>query len=291
MTTPPHPRLSVLTRCLLTGVAAIGAPTLVGAASTAPLTNPVALVCIPSTAHEPVENPRRQLGAQPAAHGPTANAPPRVHAQSASHEATSAAPACETHTVDGPTAGSAVSLATRSAVSWPRSRAGPIPEPSSPHAQPAAPRAGPTTPTEPVPHGQFGWPLAPPHPVVRAFEAPESPYGPGHRGVDLAGPTGAPVLSAGAGVVVFAGQLAGRGVVSVDHPNGLRTTYEPIAPTVKAGQHVAAGAVLGHLRPGHPGCPEACLHWGVRRHENEYLDPLSLVAAGRVRLLPWEGGR
>lgn len=148
-----------------------------------------------------------------------------------------------------------------------------------PTATPEQPRAGPAD--------RFAWPLAPPHLVVRPFDAPSSPYGPGHRGVDLGGPEGAPVLSAGAGVVVFAGPLAGRGVVSVDHPNGLRTTYEPLAPAVKPGVRVPAGAVLGHLRPGHAGCPGACLHWGVRRG-SEYLDPLSLVSTGRVRLLPWE---
>ncbi len=121
-------------------------------------------------------------------------------------------------------------------------------------------RNSPATPSPPK--GRFGWPLAPPHPVVRPFEAPSSPYGPGHRGVDLGGPVGAPVLAAAPGVVVFAGPLAGRGVVSVDPPNGLRTTYEPVTPSVTAGRRVAAGAVLGHLRPGHVGCPAACLHWG-----------------------------
>ena len=134
---------------------------------------------------------------------------------------------------------------------------------------------------------RFGWPLAPPHPVVRPFDAPQSPYGPGHRGVDLGGAAGAPVLSAAAGVVVFAGLLVGRGVVSVDHPNGLRTTYEPLAPAVRAGQKVAAGVVLGHLRAGHAGCPGACLHWGVRRGK-EYLDPFAFVATGHIRLKPWE---
>jgi murein DD-endopeptidase MepM/ murein hydrolase activator NlpD len=142
------------------------------------------------------------------------------------------------------------------------------------------PRAGPVI-------TRFGWPLAPPHPVVRRFEAPATPYGPGHRGVDLGAAMGAPVLAAGPGVVVFAGPVAGRGVVSVDHPNGLRTTYEPIAPAVRAGRRVNTGAVLGRLRPGHAGCPGACLHWGVRRGA-EYLDPLSLLATGHVRLLPWE---
>jgi murein DD-endopeptidase MepM/ murein hydrolase activator NlpD len=147
-------------------------------------------------------------------------------------------------------------------------------------AGPELPRAGPA----PV---RFAWPLAPPHPVVRPFDAPATPYGPGHRGVDLGAPAGAPVLSAGPGVVVFAGQLANRGVVSVDHPNGLRTTYEPLAPAVRAGGKVTEGTVLGRLRPGHAGCPGACLHWGVRRGD-EYLDPVAFVATGHVRLKPWK---
>ncbi|KOV84376.1 hypothetical protein ADL03_17825, partial [Nocardia sp. NRRL S-836] len=39
------------------------------------------------------------------------------------------------------------------------------------------------------PTTRYSWPLPPPHPVVRAFLAPTSPFGPGHRGVDLAAPT------------------------------------------------------------------------------------------------------
>jgi murein DD-endopeptidase MepM/ murein hydrolase activator NlpD len=156
---------------------------------------------------------------------------------------------------------------------------------SSGSALPASAAASAAVPARPG--GAFGWPLAPPHPVLRPFEAPSTPYGPGHRGVDLGGTPGEPALAAGAGVVVFAGQLAGRGVVSVDHPGGLRTTYEPLIPAVTAGQRVAAGTPLGQLVAGHPECPAAaCLHWGVRRG-TEYLDPLALVSSGRVRLLPW----
>ena len=94
------------------------------------------------------------------------------------------------------------------------------------------------------------------------------------------------MLAAGDGVVVFAGMVAGRPVVSVDHPGGLRTTYEPVDPAVGAGQAVARGSPLGTLLSGHAGCPAAaCLHWGLRRGE-EYLDPLLLVEPPRVRLLP-----
>jgi murein DD-endopeptidase MepM/ murein hydrolase activator NlpD len=138
----------------------------------------------------------------------------------------------------------------------------------------------------PAPAGSFRWPLDGPPRVVRRFDPPPRPWLPGHRGVDLAAQAGVPVRAAGAGTVYFAGQVAGRGVVSVDHPGGLRTTYEPLEPTVRAGQAVAAGDQIGTLAAGHPGCSvAACLHWGLRRGE-EYLDPLALLGLGRVRLLP-----
>jgi hypothetical protein len=125
--------------------------------------------------------------------------------------------------------------------------------------------------------------------VERGFDPPATPYGPGHRGVDLAAAPGTAVLAAGPGVVAYAGLLAGRGVVSIQHANGLRTTYEPVAATVHAGAVVAAAAVIGHLVAGHPGCARtACLHWGLRRGDT-YLDPLLLLRAGPVRLLPRTG--
>jgi hypothetical protein len=104
--------------------------------------------------------------------------------------------------------------------------------------------------------------------------------------VDLAAAPGSTVLAAGSGVVAFAGVLAGRGVLSIVHANGLRTTYEPLQPTVAVGARVAAGAVVGRLAAGHPGCPEpSCLHFGLRRGA-EYLDPLDLFRHGPIRLLP-----
>jgi murein DD-endopeptidase MepM/ murein hydrolase activator NlpD len=55
---------------------------------------------------------------------------------------------------------------------------------------------------------------------------------------------------------------------------------------VRAGDKVAAGDAIGRLSSGHPGCPvSACLHWGLRRGD-VYLDPLTLLGLGQVRLLP-----
>ncbi len=129
------------------------------------------------------------------------------------------------------------------------------------------------------------WPLQPEPVVVHAFDPPDSPYGSGHRGVDLLGTTGQPVHAALPGTVTFAGSLAGRGVVVVDHGT-TRTTYEPVAATVAVGTPVAAGAQIGALEQAGSHCfPRACLHWGWIEGET-YLDPLRLVGAGPVRLLP-----
>jgi murein DD-endopeptidase MepM/ murein hydrolase activator NlpD len=142
---------------------------------------------------------------------------------------------------------------------------------------------------------RFAWPLAPPHRVVRAFEPPATEYAAGHRGVDLAAPPGTAVLAAGDAVVLHAGPVADRTVVSLLHAGGLRTTYEPVGPTVRRGQHVRRGAPIGTLHPGHESCPvEACLHWGALRstppRSRTYLDPLRLLANGRSRLLPRRDG-
>ncbi|WP_433558589.1 M23 family metallopeptidase [Pseudonocardia xinjiangensis] len=139
----------------------------------------------------------------------------------------------------------------------------------------------------PAPGARYAWPLLPAPAVVTPYRAPAHPYGPGHRGVDLVGAPGQPVLAARAGTVVFAGPVAGREIVSVQHDDGLRTTYEPVGPMVAAGAVVRAGEVIGLLRPGHAGCPaQACLHWGLRRDRTDYLDPLVLLRPPRVRLLP-----
>jgi murein DD-endopeptidase MepM/ murein hydrolase activator NlpD len=125
--------------------------------------------------------------------------------------------------------------------------------------------------------------------LLTRFDPPPEPWLAGHRGVDLAAGPDLPVIAAGAGTVVFADDLAGRGVVSIVHDNGLRTTYEPVEPLVAAGETVAAGQTIGHLQPGHASCPgRACLHLGLKRGPL-YLDPMLLFGEGTVRLLPRPG--
>ncbi|MFD6141957.1 peptidoglycan DD-metalloendopeptidase family protein [Promicromonospora sp. NPDC060271] len=134
----------------------------------------------------------------------------------------------------------------------------------------------------------------PPSGVVRPFDAPDHEWGAGHRGVDLVAPEGSGVRSPGPGVVTFAGQVARRGVVVVTHPDGLRTSLEPVAASVPVGTAVAAGAAIGvvessradggNTTPNHC-APRSCVHWGVRRAER-YIDPLSLLNRPQIVLLP-----
>ncbi|HEX6337798.1 MAG TPA: peptidoglycan DD-metalloendopeptidase family protein [Jiangellaceae bacterium] len=135
--------------------------------------------------------------------------------------------------------------------------------------------------------GPWTWPLGHAEAaIVHAFDPPDEPWRPGHRGVDLAGTEGSAVYAAGTGVVTYAGLVAGVGVVTVTHGE-LRTTYQPVAAAVGVGQHVEAGQKIGTLDVTSSHCaPSACLHWGLLRGD-VYLDPTSLITpAGRPRLLP-----
>lgn len=168
-------------------------------------------------------------------------------------------------------------------------------EPSDAAPSGAVPGAATATGTErsaPLAGPPFDWPLRPRPVVVRRFDNPEHDWLPGHRGVDLGAAPGSPVLAAGDGIVVFAGTVAGRPVVSLRHEGGLRTTYEPVEPGVTAGARVARGSPIGTLATGHEGCPApACLHWGARldptiRNRPQYVDPLGLLRLAPLRLKP-----
>ena len=118
-----------------------------------------------------------------------------------------------------------------------------------------------------------------PGPVLRGFDPPAQDWLPGHRGVDLAAPVGSGVRAAASGRVSVAQVIAGRGVVTIVHGE-LRTTYEPVRASVRVGQRVDAGDLIGTVQSGH--CAAGCLHFGLKRGD-EYLDPLG---GSGVRLLP-----
>jgi murein DD-endopeptidase MepM/ murein hydrolase activator NlpD len=136
----------------------------------------------------------------------------------------------------------------------------------------------------------YALPLTGPLQVALPFRAPTSRYGAGHRGVDLVATPRATVRAAAAGVVSFAGPVAGRGVVVIAHADGISTEYEPLSVAVRSGQPVARGEAIGELSGNHLHCGDAaCLHWGAWRDTalRGYFDPLSLLGPlGPLRLVP-----
>lgn len=113
--------------------------------------------------------------------------------------------------------------------------------------------------------------------VLAPFVAPAEPWGPGHRGIDLAADTDQPVASLTSGIVGFTGAVAGKPVVTVLLPDGRRVTYEPVVTDRPPGGVVRAGDLIGVVAPrgGHCGGEAGCLHIGLI-DGTRYLDPLVL---------------
>lgn len=118
--------------------------------------------------------------------------------------------------------------------------------------------------------------------VADPFHLDHGPYGPGNRGLEYATLRGDVVRAIGAGKVAFAGPVAGRLVVSVEHPDGLRSMLTGLVRIeVATGDLVARGTPVGVAGPG--------LHLGVRRG-GRYLDPSTLLRrSGRAVLVSPEG--
>jgi murein DD-endopeptidase MepM/ murein hydrolase activator NlpD len=135
------------------------------------------------------------------------------------------------------------------------------------------------------PTASWEWPIEPPVRLVEPFRAPPTPYSAGHRGIDLAAPPDAVVRAAADGVVAFVGPVAGRGVLSIDHGDGVVSAIEPVAASVAVGDRVLAGQSVA-VTTGGGHCDGRCVHFGVRVH-GEYVSPLLFLGGlPRAVLLP-----
>ena len=129
------------------------------------------------------------------------------------------------------------------------------------------------------------WPVPAPIRVVSPFRAPPTPYKAGHRGIDLLVEPAATIMAAAPGTVSFAGMVAGRGVIAIDHGDGIVSAIEPVESSVAQGDVVSAGDVIGTATQGGH-CTGDCVHFGVRVH-GEYVSPfLFLGGLPRAVLLP-----
>ncbi|TQL47624.1 peptidase M23-like protein [Homoserinimonas aerilata] len=138
-------------------------------------------------------------------------------------------------------------------------------------------------------HERWLWPVDKPHPVLRAYLAPATPYSAGHRGIDIGVASGAEPAQLRAptdGIVHFAGVVVDRPVLSIRHAGGLVASYEPVVTELVAGDTVQRGDLLGELAGPVTHCDRPCLHFGVRLH-GDYVSPLLyLEGIPRSVLLP-----
>ena len=145
--------------------------------------------------------------------------------------------------------------------------------------------------------------------VIRPFEKPAQRWSAGHRGVDLAVPENdRRVYAPAPGKVVFSGTVVNRKVLVIAHPDGRRSTFEPMDETLPVGTTVTAGDVIGTVADAAGGngeqsyrrCSAPCLYWGVRQggarrdgsgKTAEYINPMSLLGSKEPSiLLPVPGG-
>ena len=139
--------------------------------------------------------------------------------------------------------------------------------------------------------GTWLWPVS--GPVVHSFDPPDSPFGSGHRGIDIAAPEGTVAVAPAAGVVAFAGPIAGNLFLTLDHGGGLTSTFSWVSSLlVRRGDAVNAGQAVVLTGWAHPGSAVATLHFGVRL-DRVYQDPMQYLSpmdvSGLIRLAPWEG--
>jgi murein DD-endopeptidase MepM/ murein hydrolase activator NlpD len=134
----------------------------------------------------------------------------------------------------------------------------------------------------------WAWPVT--GPVIRAFDPPDSPFGAGHRGIDVAVPQGTVVAAAAPGTVSFAGPVGGNLFLTLDHGGGWESTFSWVsALLVRKGDVVAAGQPVALTGWGHPTATVPHLHFGIKL-DDVYLDPLTVLPppdlSSLIRLAP-----
>ena len=136
--------------------------------------------------------------------------------------------------------------------------------------------------------GTWTWPVT--GPVIRGFDPPSSPYGSGHRGIDIATAAGSVAVAPSDGRVSFSGPVGGRLFLTIDHGGGLESTFSWVsALLVRRGDVVVQGQPVARTGGGHTGDLIPNLHLGMKLND-AYVDPLDYLGpidiSTLIRLAP-----
>lgn len=134
---------------------------------------------------------------------------------------------------------------------------------------------------------QWSWPTQQKVPVLRGFDKPAQRWSPGHRGVDLSSQK-QEILSPESGRVVFSGKVVDRTVITLEHPGGYRSSFEPVVDPLPVGSTVTRGQKIAEIDPAIAHCAQACIHWGVRKGTGDraqYLNPLLFLGEDQPSVL------
>jgi len=89
------------------------------------------------------------------------------------------------------------------------------------------------------------------HPLPQMKRRSQGPHGPGGRGIDMAAPTGTPIIAAASGTVILSrdGYNGGYGgMIIVQHANGTKTLYAHMSKrATTTGAQVKQGEVIGYV--------------------------------------------
>jgi hypothetical protein len=128
--------------------------------------------------------------------------------------------------------------------------------------------------------------------LINSYLAPESTYGPGHRGVDYQVTLGQGVFAPADATVSFVGKVVDRQVLSLSHEESVVSSFEPVCSSLVVGQEVLAGELVAEVCEAEmeyiEHCQEVtCLHFSTRK-DDEYLSPLWFTGElAPSILLPW----
>ncbi|MFW0110238.1 M23 family metallopeptidase [Rothia sp. P13129] len=139
-----------------------------------------------------------------------------------------------------------------------------------------------------VHHREHQWvsPVSEPLEVLRAFQKPQQRWAKGHRGVDIVahGSIRAPM----SGKIIFSGKVVDRYVITIEHEDGYKSSFEPVTQAKETGETVSIGEVIAQVDETVQHCPQRCIHWGVRQNiagEWEYINPLTLLFLEKPSIL------